>query len=276
MTQIFRECRTCSILGAFISISGILIASSVGLLGYSFFEMSEVKSAKKELDTIKHEYQSTLFLLKKVSDFSPNDYDAIDSSAFSHAIEAIEAFKNLFIAQAIIATKSGSPEDALGAWRQAVYINPDNMLCNYGLGMEYFKSAINSKNQQNQKDLLEHSIHYLSHKSLSRHPQALYHLALSNLRYMDFKPDKKQKYELARNAIIVLNNTDKANHPVGNVERNLAYAYCKAAQYSPDRRLAEEYREKSEIYFNKIRGLVAFDNFYERHHDECMKLPKTE
>ncbi len=225
---------------------------------------------------IKHEYQSTIYLLKKISDFSPNDYDAIDNTAFFHAVEAIEAFKNIFIAQAIIATKSGTSEDALSAWRQAVYINPDNMICNYGIGMEYFKNAINSKDEQIQRKFLERSSHYLSHKSLSRHPQALYHRALSNLRYMDFQPEKKRKYELARNAIIVLNNTDKTNYPIGNVERNLAYAYCKAAQYSPNIKLAKEYREKSEIYFNKIRGLVAFDNFYERHHDECMKLPKTE
>lgn len=271
LNKFLDNCPSCSILGALISIATMLIGISIAVLTYSFFQKSDIDQAKKELEVLKKEYQLTLQNLKKVQDFSPEDYDAIDRDAFMHAHEALKGFKNIYIASAIIATKYGSNEDALYAWRQAAFINPDNRLCNYGLGMEYFKSAVKAKDKTVAKVFFEQSIKYLSHKSLSGHPQALYHLAIANLRSIDFKSDNKQKYELARQAIIVLNNTDKSKHPVGNVARNQALAYCLAGKYSPDKSLSQEYKNQSAKYFNEIHGLVDFDSFYDKFYKECTK-----
>lgn len=241
---------------------------SAAILAYTVYEKDQVLEAKKELFEIKREYQATLDILKKVNDFSPDDYDAIDNRAFFQARETVKVYKNLYIAKAIVATKSGTPEDALRAWQEAVYINPDDMLCNYGLGMEHFKSA----NRNNDKSHFEKAIKYLSHKNLSRHPQALYHSALSNLRCSYFQQDNKKNYEYARNAIDCLNATDKSSHPVGNIERNLALAYCMASKYSPNIALAKEYRDKSAKNFHYIQGLAAFSYFYDKYYNKCMEL----
>lgn len=274
LCSLFEKCHSCSILGTLICVSGILITISIAALGYSFFQISSIESAKRDLDEIKKEYQSTLDMLKKVQDFSIEDYDSIDTDTFIHAYDSIEIFKNLYIATAIIATKRGSKKDALLAWSQATYINPNNMLCNYRLGIEYFKNARDSKDKSLQEDYFKQSIKYLSHETLSNHPQALYHLALSKLRYIDFQVDDKQKYDLAKQAIITLNQTDKSKHPIGNVTRNLAYAYYIAAKYSPDQFLAQKYRDKASIYCEEIHGLAEFEKFYKKYCNECIKSPQ--
>lgn len=270
---IMKKCRSCSILGTLITVAGILIAISGVLMTYSIVKMSEVTSARKELNEIKMEYQSTLNILKKVYDFSPHGMEAIDANAYNQDLEAIEAFKNLFIAKAIVATRSGGREEAIAAWKEALLLHPESKLCNYGLGMEYFKLGISTEDIEKEREYLNDAIQYLSHKSLSNHPQALYHIALAQLRTLDCYDKREKKYQLARDAIVVLNNTDKSKHPVGNVERNLAYAYCKASKYTRDINLAKEYREKSAEYFKYVHSLVLFDDFYAKHYEECMKLP---
>lgn len=268
----FAKCRTCSMLSVLIGISAILITTSFFILGYSIYKVRDISEAKRELAEVKKEYESVTRELKKLQNFSPEQYEAISRRSYADAREALGIFQNIFIAAAMLATRNGTPEDAIAAWKQALYLNPESRICNYGLGMEYFKAGINDKaEKEHERECLEQAVKYLSDKSLYDDPQAQYHLAIASLRIIDRKRDRQAKYEKARSAIAVLENTDPGKQPLGNVARNLAYAYCLAARYAPDPALSMNYKRSSAEYFAEIKGLKDFEYFYEKHYQNCVK-----
>lgn len=266
------QCRMCSISGVLLGVSTIVLTATLFIFGVNFIRSSEITNAQNELKEIKRQYEEVIIGLQKLQNFSPEQYDNIGKKSYTEAGEALTVFRNVFIAAAMLTTQNGSRQDAIAAWKLALHTNIDSKICSYGLAMEYFRAGtsgtLDSKNAQL---YLENAIKYFSASSLLNNPQAQYHIALASLRLMDFKQDGKEKYKLAYSAIETLSRTDPSKHPLGNVDRNLAYAYCIAGRYSTDNTLKMHYKVQSEKYFAVLKDVPEFIEFYEKHHQTCMQ-----
>lgn len=241
------------------------------IFGITVYRARDIEEAKLELTAIKKEYATAIKLLNDICTFSPEQYETIGRESYKGAEEALGSFRNIFIAAAILTTKNGSHEDAISAWKSALYANSESRICRYGLGMEFFKASVDPATEKNiSTKYLSESIKHLSHRTLRDDPYAQYHLAIAYLRGAGAKESANDKYESARNAIAALEKSHLPKEPLLNVERNFALAYCIASRYSPEEDLRGTYRKQSKESFSKLKGLREFDDFIKEHYDRCM------
>lgn len=272
--KIMGKCKYCVVPGFLIGLSALLVAISTILFGVTIYSSAKVDEARQELERIKREYTSVVDGLGKIQSFTPEYYQngIYVKSTYKDIYGVLKPFSNIFIASAMIETQHGTLEDSVKAWKKALSVADDNPICNYGLAMAYFRFATEiTRDKKDEVHILNESIKYFSHRSLTNDAQAQYHIAVTNLRLVDQEQDIAKKNLRIRIAIETLKNTDPSKHPIGNVDRNTALAFCFGSRYATDGKLKEEYRMLSEKHFALIKDLPEFDTFYKKHYDNCTK-----
>ena len=275
------ECKRCSLSYFFLQISTVLVTVVIGIIGFNLYSGYQLDKAKEELEKIKKEYMDIIYVVKDFKEFSPEDFDSLGSPVQKEAEEAMKIFRNIFIASAILSNKCEDSDERIEGWKVALRNNPDSKLCYYGLGMAYFKAAIEfdkkcpigrSHGDSEEYEYINGAIKNLSNKLLINTPTAQYHLALAHLRMANnslvkYKGDRLHHAYLSIDA---LEKIDRKKENSINIDYNMGIACCIISRNTEDRQRKKEYLDKAIGFLDPLKNIPDFGPI-NKHYSDCTR-----